>query len=427
MKQGITYFEGINSLRFFAAFLVLVTHVEYCMRMLGMGSNLWLLTDRYYGWNAFTSIVDGGPAGKIHWLSPAITFGGYIGVVFFFVLSGFLITYLLLEEKSRTDSINVRHFYMRRILRIWPIYFLMVVLGFFVFPKMDVTSIPLQDEYLKNEGLNLLSYVFMVPNLSFAFFMEGVPNIGHLWSIGVEEQFYLFWPLLLLFSKKILRNLIWFCLLLIVFKIALWIFFNYIIPETDYNPDLMEFSLTKSISRFVSTLKFEIMGLGGIMAYLTFHKKDRILSFFKTRTVELASYLSIPLIIYFTPKALYQSIHLLLALPFAIIILNIATHKTALIRPTNKIFEWLGTISYGIYVYHIVCIVLIINCFHYFDFFGLADSWIQRGLVYVSSITLTLLISHLSYYYFERYFVDLKRSFSQFNERKIKDRNEGTV
>ncbi|MFM7106231.1 MAG: acyltransferase family protein, partial [Flavobacteriales bacterium] len=402
----------INSLRFFAAFLVVITHVEYCMRMLGMGSNLWLLTDRYFGFNGFTSIIEGGPAGKIHWLSPMVTFGGYIGVVFFFVLSGFLITYLLLLEKAETNGIQVRNFYMRRILRIWPIYLLMVLLGFFVFPRYSFTSIPLQDEYLKNEGLNLLSYILMVPNLSFAVFMEGVPNIGHLWSIGVEEQFYLIWPLLILLSRKVLRNLLWFCLILVLLKMGLWVFFNVISPEPDFNPDLMEFSLTKSISRFVSTLKFEIMGLGGVMAYLVFHKSEKILSLFKLKPVEFASYLAIPFIIYFTPKALYQSIHLLLALPFAIIIVNVATNGSALIRPENKIFDWLGTISYGIYVYHIVSIVITINTLRHFGFFGIIDSWFQRILIYLISISLTLLVSHLSFYYFEKYFIDLKRHFS---------------
>ena len=398
MKTANTYFNGINSLRFFAAFLVLITHVEYCMRMLGIGSNLWLLTDRYYGFNGFTSIVDGGPAGRIHWLSPAVTFGGYIGVVFFFVLSGFLITYLLLEEKSKTADIHLRHFYMRRILRIWPIYLLMVILGFFVFPKFSLTSIPLQDEYLKNEGLNLLSYILMVPNVSFAVFMEGVPNIGHLWSIGVEEQFYLFWPLVILLSKKVLRNLLWFCVILVVIKFGLWALFNFVIPDHDFNPDLMKFSLTKSISRFVSTIKFEIMGLGGIMAYLVFHNKQKALRVLHSRVVELASYLAIPFIIYFTPKALYQSIHLLLALPFAVIIVNVATNRDAVIKPANSVFDWLGTISYGLYVYHIVCIVFTINALKHLGFFGITDSWYQRLLIYLLSIILTVLVAHLSYY-----------------------------
>jgi peptidoglycan/LPS O-acetylase OafA/YrhL len=417
MTKGITYFNGINSLRFFAAFLVLITHVEYCMRMLGLGSNLWILTDRYYGFNGFTSIVDGGPAGRIHWLSPLVTFGGYIGVVFFFVLSGFLITYLLLEEKSRTEGIHLRNFYMRRILRIWPIYLLMVVLGFFVFPTFSLTSIPLQDEYLKNEGLNLLSYILMVPNLSFAVFMEGVPNIGHLWSIGVEEQFYLFWPLLILFSKKVLRNLFGFCVILVVLKIGLWAFFNFVLPEPDFNPDLMEFSLSKSISRFVSTIKFEIMGLGGIMAYWVFHKKENLLRLLKSNLIELAAYLAIPAIIYFTPRALYQSIHLLLALPFAIIIVNVATNTSALIRPANRVFDWLGTISYGIYVYHIVCIVFTINGLKSVAFFGITDHLSQRIFIYLISISLTLIVSHLSYYYFEKYFIGLKQYFSSHKEK----------
>ena len=56
---------------------------------------------------------------------------GGLGVIFFFVLSGFLITYLLLKEKEQTGTVNVKKFYARRVLRIWPLYFFIVLLGFF--------------------------------------------------------------------------------------------------------------------------------------------------------------------------------------------------------------------------------------------------------------------------------------------------------
>lgn len=56
-----------------------------------------------------------------------------MGVIFFFVLSGFLITYLLLEERRVSATVSIKKFYMRRILRIWPLYYLIVILGLFVF------------------------------------------------------------------------------------------------------------------------------------------------------------------------------------------------------------------------------------------------------------------------------------------------------
>ena len=61
---------------------------------------------------------------------------GHLGVILFFVISGYLITYLMLLEKNEFNKINIRNFYIRRILRIWPIYFLIILLLIFVFPKI---------------------------------------------------------------------------------------------------------------------------------------------------------------------------------------------------------------------------------------------------------------------------------------------------
>ncbi|MGZ3885588.1 MAG: acyltransferase family protein, partial [Bacteroidia bacterium] len=132
---------------------------------------------------------------------------GGLGVVFFFVLSGFLITYLLLKEKSQTGTISVRKFYLRRLLRIWPLYYFIVFLGFLVLPHVGLMEIPFAKMNLeKNYGLNFALYMLMLPNLAFAMF-GAVPHIGQAWSIGVEEQFYIIWPLIVKFSNHILRAL----------------------------------------------------------------------------------------------------------------------------------------------------------------------------------------------------------------------------
>jgi len=68
---------------------------------------------------------------------------------FFVVLSGFLITSLLLVEKERTNTINIKSFYMRRVLRIWPLYYLTVILGLFVLPEISYLNIPGETELIK--------------------------------------------------------------------------------------------------------------------------------------------------------------------------------------------------------------------------------------------------------------------------------------
>src|SRR5215204_2292769 len=108
-KAPAVYFKNITSLRFFAALLVFCSHFEIIKKLNGLP--------------AFTHVAFFREA-------------GHLGVVCFFVLSGFLITYLLLREQNDFSRIHVGRFYLRRVLRIWPLYFLILVLGFFVFPML---------------------------------------------------------------------------------------------------------------------------------------------------------------------------------------------------------------------------------------------------------------------------------------------------
>ena len=99
------YFPNLNGVRFIAAFSVLIHHTEQIKYLMGL--------ENIYG-NYFIKNL------------------GKLGVGLFFVLSGFLITYLLLSEKERRGDVSTKAFYIRRILRIWPLYFIIVILGFFV-------------------------------------------------------------------------------------------------------------------------------------------------------------------------------------------------------------------------------------------------------------------------------------------------------
>src|SRR3989304_1319871 len=106
MSRNITHFANHTPLRFIAAYLVVIFHVEETRKMFGLPN----LT-RF-------SLFTNGP----------------LAVTFFFVLSGFLITYLLLRESEQSHRIDVARFYLRRILRIWPLYFLIVFVGLVLIP-----------------------------------------------------------------------------------------------------------------------------------------------------------------------------------------------------------------------------------------------------------------------------------------------------
>ncbi len=103
----------------------------------------------------------------------------------FFVLSGFLITYLLLQERTKTGQISIRQFYWKRVLRIWPLYFTITLLGFFVLPGIfNTANFPgvMQSFHQKTWWL----YVLMLPNIALIFYPR-VLGASQLWSIGIEE------------------------------------------------------------------------------------------------------------------------------------------------------------------------------------------------------------------------------------------------
>src|ERR1700743_1755388 len=159
------YFRNLDGLRFIAAFLVILQHAsDYRGFAVPTYSNLF----------------------KAHFAEA-----GRYGVTLFFVLSGFLITYLLMTEAQKTGTVDIRKFYIRRILRIWPLYF---AFGIVVISTIDIV--------LRNFGiyghtpkLTNLFYLFTFSvnlQLLFGAYNRGIIEV--LWSVCVEEQFYAVWP-----------------------------------------------------------------------------------------------------------------------------------------------------------------------------------------------------------------------------------------
>lgn len=331
------------------------------------------------------------------WDSNKLVFElGGLGVVFFFVLSGFLITYLLLKEKENSGTISVIKFYSRRILRIWPLYFLLMIIGFFILPLFPAFNHAYFTPFFKDHfWSNFLLYLFILPNLALAMF-KPVPHIGQLWSIGVEEQFYLVWPWLVKHSKNLLRILflvIAICLLLkILFQVLVW-----------YNPGNL--SLIK-FKTFIATLKFESMAIGGIGAWCVYHKKylDLILN----NVLMFASLFMILISVYFTPGFIQDGIFILQSVLFLIVIINVSCNSNSVLKLENKAFVFLGNISYGIYMYHMVVIVGVILLLDKLGI-GVDNSLTSQTAMYSLSIGLTILIAWLSYRYFETFFIKLKK------------------
>ena len=387
------YFPGLNGLRFFAALAVIFTHVELMKKLTGH-ENLWIDSGSRVSSFAYQHILNG----DFHWASPLVAEAGPLGVIFFFVLSGFLITYLLLVEKAETGTVGVRSFYLRRIYRIWPLYFLVFLVGFFVLPHSNLFYVRGQSESLQeNFYPNFWCYLLFLPNLAYSLFMA-VPNIGQSWSIGVEEQFYLIWPVIIKYFRKTMTALLVVTAALLGLKVGVLLLGK-----------IMEASWLVPLQKFLAMSKIECMTLGGMGAYLVYHKKAAGLRIIYSIPVQLLAYLGIPFLLYFSPSIIQNGIHLAFGTCFLVIILNVSGNPQSLLSLENRFFHFLGKISYGIYMYHLMCVVFSIHLLERAMHFEMQLTGPQNLAVYVLSISLTLFISYLSYEFFEKRFIRLKK------------------
>jgi peptidoglycan/LPS O-acetylase OafA/YrhL len=383
-EKDHVYFPNLNGLRFFAAFMVLYAHVKFFKHL--------------YGVNEFKF--------------PINTEWGELGVTLFFVLSGFLITYLLLHEYAKFGTIQLRFFYMRRVLRIFPLYYLTVILAFFVLPhflkiphfseynplfpnseNVDLTA-SADPQYYKKLGL----FSVFLPNLSYVTY-DLVPFGSQLWSVGVEEQFYLFWPtLLLLFHRRLFP-----VLLIIAGVIALSPFFISQFIDLSIHPKLM------ILDKFLYFLRIDSMAIGGIMAYLLFKKKTSFLNFIYQKWFQ---WLVLILLLYgllfnVTLTYFHNQVY---SVFFAILILNLASNPNPIISLEHRVFKYLGKISYGLYIYNPLAIVLSINLCNIL--FG-AETLVYNVILFIASVLLTVILSSVSYHFFEEKFLALKPKFSK--------------
>ena len=378
MQQAKVYFKGLNGLRFFAAFLVLMQHAESIRQKY----SLFNLAD----YTLFNS--------------------GTLAVEFFFVLSGFLITFLLLEEVANTGTINIKHFYMRRVLRIWPLYYLLLIIGLLLIP---VALKVLHIEYTSHFpiGTASLLFVFFLPNL-----VESIWGAGFLtplWSIGVEEQFYFFWAPLVKYFRKY----------------AMAIFVAIIVLRGLFYAYYATHPIT-AVLKFIFTMKFEAMSLGGLGAWLLYNFRERMM---KAKIFSLGwQVLLLALIVvritchkYFTETdsswagTIYTAMFghfysfLFTCTLFLWLILNTSSNPKTIFHTDYKVLNFLGNLSYGIYMYHgIVLFVTIMLLKNVLQNLSPVSATIT---LYLASGSITVLTAYISYRFVESKFLLLKKAF----------------
>lgn len=285
---------------------------------------------------------------------------------------------MLEQEKG---AINVRKFYIRRILRIWPIYYLYLFICL-IFIYFIYNQVPLH---------SLLYYVFFTANIPFIFGFS-LHFLDHFWSIGVEEQFYLFWPWVVKkIKKRLLLTVIVLIILLTVIRFFLWWQYPY------------------SDSAFFSIVnRFDCMMIGAAGAILYYQKNNLLLKIIDNKISQILAWL----IIFFLALniKLMNSVvdTTIVALASLVLIVGQINIKNRIVNLDIPVFNFLGKISYGIYVYH----VLIIYLTSLFLKDLQTNDVFKTFLVYLTIVLITIVVSYYSYELFEKRFIKLKDKFA---------------
>lgn len=369
-KNG-TYFENLDGLRFFCFLSIFFYH-------------------------SFDTEFDYIRESRIHYfIRHEIFVNANLGVNFFFVLSGFLITYLIIREKEQNGRINITRFWTRRILRIWPLYYFSVFFGFVIFPilKSSFGQVP-------SETASVWYYLTFLNN--FDVIEKGRPDasiLGALWSVAIEEQFYLVWPVVL--SLLLLKDY--------------WVGFTLVIALS-WSYRMVN---DPGISYYYHSLScIGDMAIGSMGAWLVSQSAK-----FKSVFINLRSY-HVGLIylafacVFFFKKELFDGFYIirvlersLIACIILLIILEQCYSKNSLFKLSNfPVFSRLGVISYGLYCFHLIGILIAKTITQTLGF----NTALWHVLLLDTSLALiiTIAISRVSYVYYEIPFLKLKERFS---------------
>lgn len=340
-------------------------------------------------WLHFWSVAEGSTS-LVNFLVKTASIG-QIGVPLFFVLSGFLISRILLRKKGENDYF--RSFYLKRSLRIFPLYYFFLLLVFFIYPlivQVPVTPLSLSWPnwlYLQNFAM------------TFNWHYEGP---GHLWSLAVEEHFYILWPIIVYYTN--LKQLKRICIAVCVAE-----------------PIVRYFMFSSNIEVFYfSFTRFDELCFGALLAIAEAEKK--ILS---SLVLRITAVVCLTALVFCFVKSGERSLTVqvfkfsLLGMLFYSGLALLLKEKVSVVSHffSSKPLMFIGKISYGLYIYHPFAFLVIET------YFSTSNVWVN----FISCITSSFALSITSYYLLEKPFLRLKDKVDRHRQKSDQKHNKAIM
>lgn len=316
--------------------------------------------------------------------------GGYIGVDMFFVLSGFLITTTLIKEFDAKNHVPLKNFYMRRVLRLAPALFLLLV----VYSVLSV--ILLKNDQVKSNLIDALIALFYASNWARAFDIHPPDFLGHTWSLSIEEQFYILWPAMLLFLLRRIRDRWYVAAAVLSIAVSAWLLRIYMTSQ-GYSVDRVYNGLdTRADALLVGCVLGVILSSNSIGSL----DRERLMKHLGYITpLSVTALLGVAVSIEWVNPYLYYWLFFVIELLTAVIILDLLLKKEGILRTmlSNKWIVWTGSISYGLYLWHFpVYRTMVVSGF---------GSEMERLTI---GMCITFVLASVSYYFVEKSFLRLK-------------------
>lgn len=331
---------------------------------------------------------------------------GWFALDLFFLLSSFLITSLLIKEFDRNGRVDLKRFWIRRGLRVWPLYFLVVGLYLTVFPALDLQYLsppPGSAKFQAFKDTYLASLFFFYFN--WEIIQSGWPSTGinDLWSVSVEEQFYFVWPLLMRFVRR-------------KYIAQLFAFLLFIAVAT-------RFSTTGDphwVRTFVNTAaRLDPFVFGGLLAVL-YNKPERfmkLLPYAWPVTIAAFVFLYLGLVaagpspLQNTRHAIWQFSSINVGVAF-FVLATLINKRLAWLLSLGPI-AWLGKLTYGLYLFHRLALAI---AWELVPNPTTTPRFLMHGSI---GFALSIAFAALSYYAFEARFLRLKERFATVHSRPV--------